>query len=188
MPKGQEPRGGHARYGHTGTGGGTQDRAERKDAGWRSRQGRDQSQPDGRQGEPEEPRGTPASTPPPGTPRVSSRASARRRANPPSDWSDANAPAMPRPSRTRVPGEIGLAAWAGRSGQTRRIRDCRAARSHPTRGERAPAASTAGSTPSGSVRSTRALGWRTSETGPPSRTQGRSGAEHHPRADARAAS
>ena len=67
MPKQQEPRGGHARYGQTGTGGGSQDQEERKDDGFRSRQGGDQSRREGRKGEPEEPRGTPSSTPPAGT-------------------------------------------------------------------------------------------------------------------------
>ncbi len=39
------------RYGHTSVGGGDQDQAERKDEGWRSRQGGDQSREPGSRGE-----------------------------------------------------------------------------------------------------------------------------------------
>ena len=67
MPEKRDPRGGHARYGHTGAGGGHQDQAERKDAGWRSRQGGDQSQPSGRPGQPEEAARPSTPAPPQGT-------------------------------------------------------------------------------------------------------------------------
>ena len=40
---------GGTRYGHTSTGGGSQDQGERKDEGWQSRQGGRQSQEQGRQ-------------------------------------------------------------------------------------------------------------------------------------------
>jgi hypothetical protein len=56
-----------ARYGHTKVGGGSQDQGERKDAGWTSRQGGDESNDPGRRGQPEgEPR-EPDTQPPPGT-------------------------------------------------------------------------------------------------------------------------
>jgi hypothetical protein len=58
------------RYGHSSVGGGDQDRAERKDDGWRSRQGGDQSREPGHRGEEraDQPgQGDRASQPPPGT-------------------------------------------------------------------------------------------------------------------------
>jgi hypothetical protein len=67
MPEERDPRGGHARYGHSGAGGGHQDQAERKDEGWRSRQGEDQSHPAGRRGQPEEAARPRTPAPPQGT-------------------------------------------------------------------------------------------------------------------------
>jgi hypothetical protein len=58
------------RYGHANVGGGNQDQGERKDEGWTSRQGGDQSRARGSEGDPA-PRDTPGrdrtSVPPPGT-------------------------------------------------------------------------------------------------------------------------
>jgi hypothetical protein len=60
----------NTRYGHSSVGGGDQDQAERKDDGWRSRQGGDQSREPGQRGNPvgdgpgPDDRG---SQPPPGT-------------------------------------------------------------------------------------------------------------------------
>lgn len=62
------------RYGHTGVGGGDQDQGERKDEGWTSRQGGNESRKPGTKGEPEERRAETAAdshrdqrVPPPGT-------------------------------------------------------------------------------------------------------------------------
>ena len=61
----------NTRYGHTGVGGGDQDQAERKDEGWTSRQGGDESTTPGRSGDPRpsdpEPGRAAATTPPRGT-------------------------------------------------------------------------------------------------------------------------
>ena len=54
------------RYGHSSTPGGTQDQGERKDEGWKSRQGGSQATHPGRTGEATTPR-KPESQPPPGT-------------------------------------------------------------------------------------------------------------------------
>jgi hypothetical protein len=60
----------NTRYGHSGAGGGDQDQAERKDDGWRSRQGGDQAREPGQRGNAvaDEPgRDDRGSEPPPGT-------------------------------------------------------------------------------------------------------------------------
>lgn len=59
------------RYGHSNVGGGNQDQAERKDEGWQSRQGGDESAPEGRRGD-AQPQGdrpdrSPTGAPPQGT-------------------------------------------------------------------------------------------------------------------------
>ena len=66
MPGDRDVANRETRYGHTGVGGGRQDQGERKDAGWRSRQGGKQSQPEGRKGDADVARQA-SSTPPAGT-------------------------------------------------------------------------------------------------------------------------
>jgi hypothetical protein len=78
------------RYGHTGTGGGPQDKVERKDEDWTSRQGGDQSREHGRRGDERPSAPAPGRRPPPAQPQgtntqgdlpgigVASEAAARR--------------------------------------------------------------------------------------------------------------